>query len=579
MFNKFEYIIKHIHFIQPLWFWAFVPLLAILILVYISNRENKKWQKLVAPHLRPYMFVKGSKSAFWLPILDFVLCCSSIIIALAGPAWKMKDIPQGNAAASLLIGLDLSHSMLAEDISPNRLERMKLKISDLLDANPETDIGLFAYSGTPHIVVPFCNDYSIIRHHIENLHPAMMPVRGTNLQLAIELVDSLLRKYDAPSTLLLITDELSNEDATYIETFCNNSIHKVNIIPAATADGGSMPSFKNKRLTLKDKNGKERIAKPDMSVFQNTGLNNKVSITHLTLDKSDVESIAKLVRDNKSFTLKDKVDDEEWDNKGWWLILPVLLLILTWFRKGWSIFWMWMGIFLIQSCSPTDKNARWWYNNDYRAQSMMKDSLFEEAALTFESLQHKGTAYFKAQNYEAALEVFSHDSTETRYYNKAITLIQMGRLEEAQEAFNEVIALNPEMEVARQNLKRTQQMILQRDSITVPLEQVTQLDQNKKSEPLKEFQAKTKDKELSSDTEVDELPKDGKRITDEVETQISKAEELERPDESLEEQATQKDAKNIMLKKISADPSEFLRRRFKFQKEKHYPYTKETSDI
>jgi len=580
MLDKIQYIINHLHFIYPIWFWAFIPLSLIVLFVLIANRENNKWQQLIAPHLRDRLFIKGSKSAFWLPILAFLLSCSSIILALSGPTWKMKDIPGGKASAVLLIGLDLSHSMLADDISPNRLERIKLKISDLLDANPETDIGLFAYAGTPHIVVPFCSDYSIIKHHTESLHPALMPVRGSNINLAMQLADSLLSRIEAPSTLLLITDNLTNNDAQLIESFVENSRHKVTIIPAATSSGGKMPSFINKNRSLKDKNGSDRIAKCDMHFFAQLGQHELINIIPLTLDQSDMENIAEQVRKEKLFTLNDEVDDEEWDNKGWFLIFPALLLILFWFRKGWSIFWIWSGLILITSCSPNDKHANWWYSDNYRAQYQCKEGNYEEATSTFESIPHKGMAFYKAGNYDAALEVFSHDSTATGLYNKGVTLTQLGRLEEASNAFEKVIALQPDMKEALNNLERTKRMITERDSIASKMGNVVVLYKTqKKEEPLKEFSAKNKDEELSSDTETDELPKDGKRVTDEVATDISKAEELEQPDEALNQEMTQKPAQNIMLKKISSDPGEFLKRRFKFQKDKHYKDVKAKGDI
>ena len=580
MLDKMPYIIDNLHFIKPIWFWAFLPLSLIVILVLIANREDNKWKKLIAPHLRDHLFIKGSKQAFWLPIIAFILSCSAITLALSGPTWKMKDLPGGKASAVLLIGLDLSHSMLANDISPNRLERIKLKISDLLDADPETDIGLFAYAGTPHIVVPFCSDYSIVKHHTESLHPALMPLKGSNMSLAIQLADSLLSRIEAPSTLLLITDHLNESDAQLINSFVEKGKHKVTIIPSATTSGGVMPSFYNKNRTLKNKNGSNRMATCDMEVFDRLDRHEKINTIPLTLDQSDVEHIAEQVRKEKMFTLNDEVDDEEWDNKGWLLIFPALILVLSWFRKGWSIFWMWSGLLLMTSCSPNDKHASWWYSDNYRAQHQYKEGNYEKAAATFESIPHKGMAYFKAGNYEAALEVFSYDSTAIGLFNKGVTLTQLGRLEEASDAFEKVISLQPDMTEALKNLERTQRMISERDSISSKMGNVVKLDKNKKKEePLKEYTAKTKDEELSSDTETDELPKDGKRVTDEVATDITKAEELERPDEAQDQEMTQKAAQNIMLKKISSDPGEFLKRRFKFQRDKHYKDVKATGDI
>jgi Ca-activated chloride channel family protein len=577
MMQQLEDILFHFHFIHPHWFWGLISVVLILALVILANRENNKWQKRIAPHLRSTMFLKGSKRALWLPIAAFILACGALLIALAGPTWKMKDIPQGKASAVMLIAMDNSHSMLADDISPNRLERVKLKIQDLLDANPETDVGLFAYAGTPHIVVPFCNDYGIIKHHIESLNPRMMPVRGSNIPLAIHLADSLLKRYEAPSTLVLFTDNLSPNDANTIEQFSDNSIHQVWILPLGTEKGGQMPGF-NRQKVLKDKQGAVRLARVDQAVFNRLNNHPKINVQPLTLDKSDMEQLAQEVRRNKSFTLSDELDDEEWDNKGWWLILPALLLILSWFRKGWSLFWLWTGVLIIQSCTPDQKHADWWYNADYKAQYLMQDSAFTEAAETFESLPHKAMAYFKAGNYDAALEIYSLDSTFNGQYNKALTLVRLGRFDEARQTFEKVIELNPNDDLVKESLHELDQRIKANDSLNRQNQPLKELE-TKKEEPLEERKAKGKDEELTSDTEVDELPKDGKRVTDEMETGISKAEELEKPEDAPQEEGRQEDAKNVMLKKISADPAEFLRRRFKFQHEKYYKDVKETNDI
>ena len=86
---------------------------------------------------------------------------------------------------------------------------------------------------------------------------------------------------------------------------------------------------------------------------------------------------------------------------------------------------------------------------------------------------------------------------------------------------------------------------------------------------LNEREAKGEDEELTSDTEVQELPKDGDRITDEVESGMRKAEEMERPPEDFQPQQGEA-AQNVLLREISADPSEFLKRRFQYQYEKYY---------
>ncbi|TAJ15500.1 VWA domain-containing protein [Marinilabiliaceae bacterium JC017] len=569
---------QQFHFIREEWLWAFIPLLMILLLVILSNRDKTKWKVLIASHLRPYLFTQSSKTSTVLPALAFLMAGSLLICAMAGPTWKKVEVPGGKASAVLLIGLDLSQSMLTADVQPTRLERAKLKIYDLLEKKPGTRIGLFAYAGTAHPVVPLCSDYNLVKHHAESLHPAIMPIRGTNMNYALNLADTILSRYDAPSTLLLVTDEINPTEAGMLQAFTQNTIHKINILQVSTATGGEVPGFRRGSV-LQDKTGKTVYSAPDVNVFKGLNQNEKISVYPMTLDKSDVEQIASEVRKFRDFRLDDETSDEMWQDMGWYLLVPALLLSLLWFRKGWMIHWCWIGTVLsFSSCSPDSPQSGWWYTNDYLGQHFYKSDRFEDAADRFGSLPHKGVAYYKAGNYEAAVAVFALDSSDAGHYNRGLALTHMGRFEEASEAFTLALESNPDLEVARKSLVQSEQLIRQRDSVSQLMGETTKMKEPDKKTPLKERKASGKDEELTSGTEVDELPDHGDRVTDEVETNITKAEEMEHPEE-MQQQGQQKEAQNIMLRKISADPGEFLRRRFKFQKEKYYEDVTEGEEV
>jgi len=569
---------QEFHFIREVWLWAFIPMLVVLVLVLASTRENTKWKALIAPHLRSHLFTKHSTIASLSPSILFMLIGAFLILSMAGPTWKKVEVPGGKASAVLLIGMDLSQSMLTPDVQPNRLERAKLKINDLLKQNPGTPVGLLAYAGTAHPVVPICTDYNLINHHVESLHPAIMPVRGSQLKYALFIADSIFNRTEAPSTLLLITDDINRDEVHQITHFLQNNHHKINILKVSTPIGGAVPGFKQ-GTTLRDKSGNTIHSVPDAAVFKELDQHQRVTVYPMTLDNSDVEQIANEIRKYRDFRLDDESNDEQWQDMGWYLLIPALLLLLMWFRKGWMIHWCWIGAFvLVSSCSPDHPQASWWYSNDYQGQFLYQNNQFEAAANHYESLPHKGIAYFKAGNYEGAVSVFELDTSAAGHYNRGLALSQLGQLEEAAKAFVTALETNPNLNQATEQLKQTEQLILQRDSITQLMGDAIQLKESENKTPLKERQASGKDEELTSDTEVDELPDHGDRVTDEVETDITKAEELERPEE-MQQQTPQKEAQNIMLRKISADPAEFLKRRFRFQKEKYYADVKESEEI
>ena len=304
------------HFLRPKALYLFIPLVMIIILLILGNKEKRKWKKIINPSLRPYMFTKGSIWAIVLPLILFVIGSSFVIGGLAGPTWKKKQLPKEKIQAVVLIALDLSKSMLAEDIQPSRLERAKFKIIDFLNANPRARAGLVAYAGSAHPVLPFTQDYKLIKQHSASLVNRIMPVQGTNTQVLVELVDSLMKKVAAPSTVLLMTDVISSDDAVLFANYFQGSLHKLEILLFSTPGGSPIPGYP------------KEISKQDPSVLANLRNDSSIIISPLTLDKSDVDGIAKRISQKLVFE-NDKADEEkEWDDISWILVIPSLLIEL-----------------------------------------------------------------------------------------------------------------------------------------------------------------------------------------------------------------------------------------------------------
>ncbi len=236
---------------------------------------------MIAEPLRKYMFSKGSWSAIIFPLFAFIIGMSCVIIGVAGPTWKKKDVPGEKIQAVVLIALDLSKSMLAKDIQPDRLERAKFKITDFLDANPRARAGLIAFAGTAHPVIPFTSDYKLVEFQAKALENRIMPVQGSNIPVLIMVMDSIMKQVDAPSTIVLMTDAIDTEDATSLSNWINSTKHHLEILLFSTPNGAAVPGH------LKV------ISKQDPTVLSNLMQDTSISITPITLDKSDVTQIAK----------------------------------------------------------------------------------------------------------------------------------------------------------------------------------------------------------------------------------------------------------------------------------------------
>ncbi len=574
----FEYIkdIAHFnaeqfHLLRPLWLWAFIPMAVVAFIITFTAREDKKWKKVIAPALQHFMFTKEKRSSLTFPLIAFVVIMSIGIMALTGPSWSKVEVPGVKSEAVMMIALDCSLSMMAEDIQPKRLERAKFKIRDLLDANPGSRVSLFAYSGTPHIVVPICSDYRLITHHLESLSPGIMPVQGTNLQMLMALADSTLLKVEAPSTLLLVTDVVNENHVELLERFVDNSKHSIELLVMGTPQGAQVPKNAQKQA-LTDVNGNIVISSLNSDMLFKLQKHAKININTLTLDNSDMELIAANVRKKLKFQADDEESEEQWKDMGFVLIILLILLIPFWFRKGWMIQYSWIPLlFLMSSCSGEMIWKDLWYTKDYQGQQLSNDEKFEEAGEIFESSFHQGVAYFKAGNFDAATQAFANDSSASSLFNLGIAYSELGLYDEALAAMELAAEKDPNNESFQEALKETNKVIGIVDSLRgedAPI--VLEEKEKDKKEKLEERRAKGKDEELSSDTEVEELPEDGKRVTDEIETDQRKAEEMEEVPEDFQA-GSGETPQNVLLRGISEDPAEFLRRRFKFQHKKYYP--------
>lgn len=559
------------HFLRPQWLYLFIPLGVIVLLLVVGNRERRKWKTIVKPALRPFMFARGSRISFLGPLLGLMLGGSCAILAVSGPTWEKVKAPTQKIQAVVFVAMDLSTSMLVKDIQPNRLERAKLKLYDFLDANPRASVGLIAYAGTPNTVLPFTSDYSIIKTQATSLENRIVPVQGSNTKALLGLIDTSMQSVVAPSTILLMTDAISAEDATLWGNWVNGSVHSLDILLLSTPSGGTLP-------------GKSKeISRQDPAVLRNLAQQPRVTITPLTLDNSDVSGIAKRVSDHLIFSKEEDLHDKDWDDRGELLLLPLLLVVLFWFRRGWVVQWSLLILCICTSCGLNSKHPDWWYSKDYQGQLFSNAGRFDSAAERFEDPVHKAVAYFKAGDYATASELFALDTTAAGNYNRGLALAKLGRYDDAQAAFDKAISLDPALEEKASHrkaetaqAKKTADSVMQFSQTSVSKEEKDIKEKKKKDDPLKTHKAQSDDEQLSSDTRVKNLPKFGNRTSDQAATNIRMAKESSKPPTADEDQTDkqEKAGENIMMRQTEADPTEFLKKRFALQKKKYYPHVK-----
>ncbi len=549
--------LKHIdwskfHFLRDEYLWLAIPIFVIVLAGLVFYRESNNWKKYIAKDLQKYVIQKGSVWKFRLMHFSVLIMFAFGFIAFLGPTWNEVETPSKKINSQFVIALDLSRSMLAEDISPNRLERAKFKIRDLLEANPRAETSLLVFSGSTHTVIPFTTDYKLIMDQISGLKPGMMPVEGTGFTALFTKISSLFHDNKAMARILILTDDLHDISIETVSEFLQENNAELYLYPFATSSGAEIPGFnENSALDIQKMN--------ILSAME------RVKILEITLDNSDVKDLAKLISDTLVFEDKGDEKEDNWQDNGFWFIIPLAFIFLFSFRKGWTLNLIIIA-FVFNSCSNKDQQkangfnfSDLWYTQEYQAQKMYDAGNYLDAAIAFEDPLRKGAAYFKAGDFISAKTAFEKDTSTVGLYNLGLTYAKLGMLDKSQEVFEKVLQREPNNKNAADNLEH----------IIAANEELKKLNPEEANLNDEEKNAKNKENKSQEDLsgggqEAKKKDMQKKRLEETVETEARKAKELdELPDDF--EAGKGELPKNILMRKVDDDPALFLKRKFKYQ--------------
>ncbi len=526
------------HFLRPTILWLLLSVVIIAAISLFTLRETLSWKKAIAPHLRKFVITTGSEGKRKWMQLFLTLFLSIAIIGAAGPTWKKIEGPGKTLETPLLIILNLSESMLETDISPNRLERAKFKIVDLLDADPGARVALIGYAGSAHTIIPLTRDYSILKSHINSLSPSIMPIEGANLKEALILADTLLKDIAAPGNIFLYSDNFDDEVINQIQKFSSTQNKNITVVPI-------LPISNSNNIT-------------EIESLRKLESIDNIAVANITLDKSDVEQLAKNIRDNLQFKEKEFEKEDEWQDEGLWFVIPFALFLLIWFRKGWVIYSLFFALLTI-SCNNENTFKDLWVTRNYQAQKAYNNGDFETASKFFEGPVHKGVAYFRSSDYNNAIVEFSKDTTAVGAYNLGLAYYKNGDFASAAFAFGQATELDPEMENAAANIIVMGKLIDAKNSVSLD-----EVEEAESVQPEKNVENKDMEDLGGGGQEATEEDMEKERKEETVSTDITKAKELEEVPENFEAGKSDESQK-IMMRKVDDDPSIFLQRKFKYQ--------------
>lgn len=225
-----------------LYFLIAIPLLALLF-YYSEYRRRNRIKKYGDPALLKELMIDVSWLRPQIKIWLALLALASLIIAAARPQFGTKIDTTERNGIEAIIAMDVSNSMLANDVRPSRLEKSKMLVSNMVDEMTNDKVGLVVYAGQAFVQLPITNDYVSAKMFLEGIDPSMINMQGTDIAAAIDLAaKSFTQRKDVSRAIFLITDGEDNEGGAVdaAKAAAKQGIH-VYVLGVGSPEGAHVP--------------------------------------------------------------------------------------------------------------------------------------------------------------------------------------------------------------------------------------------------------------------------------------------------------------------------------------------------
>ena len=572
------------HFLRAGWI-LLIPIAILLIFIFKRRMLTiGNWEKLIDKRLLPYVMSRSQLSdnqyKWWLISLISVLS----IIALAGPTWERIEQPSFRTDQSLVIALDLSRSMNAQDITPNRLTRAKLKILDILERRQGAQVALIVYSANAFTVTPLTSDTDTIIALINSIDTSIMPSRGSYPALAIDKGLQLLNQASVSNgEIILVTDGGITSDSFSSAQKLRDEGYRLSALGIGSMNGAPIPKETGGFIT--DNTGQITISRLEVDDLKDLVEIGGGSYTSITSNDQDIDTLLSevysAVRESD-----DSVTTDQWKEFGPWLLLIVVPFGSLLFRKGWVFLFLLTIMPIDNSVYALDWNDLW-KTRDQQAKEAMESGDYDKAIELFEDSEWLAAAHYKAGNYRQSANGYNNNSNIDHLYNHANSLAKIGQFEEAIENYEKVIAEEPNAEDALYNLNLLKDLLSENQSSeennddgqsseeASTGEQSQQQNGDESEQSDNEGNSKTGDSDdesdanpnqkLSNEEDIEAIEKELERAAEENSNQESQQEDNNESGLEGRMAQEQQQAMEQWLRRIPDDPGGLLRRKFRYQ--------------
>ncbi|MGO3127737.1 MAG: tetratricopeptide repeat protein [Luteimonas sp.] len=421
-----------VQFARPLWLWALLALPLLAWIWWRRRRSAEAWREAVDPHLLAHLLEARPDRRGLSGLVAWLLAGLLAVLALAGPGWREVAVPlDTQGMAPLVVVIDLSTASTASDLPPSRLLQARAKLAQLLAERGAGQVALVAYADDAFTVAPLTDDARNVALYLDALSPGIMPVDGQRADRAIAHATRLLRQGQALRGDILLVTGTADTAAIAEAGIAARMGYRVSVLGLGTAAGAA----------YRDADGALAHARLETVALRALAVAGEGRYQALSIDDGDLRALGVLTPEMTAGGASARSDASVRRvlDEGYWLVLPLLALVLLAFRRG-SGFACVAVLALLPALLPMPVQAQApaatpWQRADQVADGRMR----------------AGTAAYRGERYDEALKTWTGLPGADAAYNRGNALARLGRFDDAIAAYDEALSQQPGMADAQAN--------------------------------------------------------------------------------------------------------------------------------
>ncbi len=517
---------------HPEWLWIGPALLvATMLASWLFHRWRMKvWRELDLSE-------DGNLTTGKKGVLRFFTRHTLLALALAFIGLSLANLQMGGQTqkvqrqgADVVFALDVSRSMWAEDIAPNRLQKAKLLMSRSIDALGGDRVGIVAYAGSAYPALPITTDYAAAKMALQSADPDQVPSQGTNLAAALEYAQEYFNPASPAGRFIIVLTD--GEDHEYNDLAMNADLPvNVMLVGVGTPTGGPIPMEKGRGGTSykKDQNGEVVITRRDEEVLGAIAQ----KLQAIFVDGNNTESALAAIQDFIENGEKSDIQEEiamNYDSQFMWFLMPGLALLLLYLLLPNRVPLKTIGLvaFLLSTSAAQGQNLHEYGKAVREGNKALSEGNLEGALERYDAAAaeqpdaflpkyNQGTARLQSGDMEGAAQALldavqsTDDAAEQSdaLYNLGNLLMAGQQYQEAAGAYIESLKRQPNRKDAIYNLNRALEQQKQQEQ-----EQDQDQDQDQNEDQDKEEEKEQSDNQQEDPQEENQDDENSKKDQD-----------------------------------------------------------------